>query len=181
MIVMGASLGGLQAVQTLLADLPATFGLPIVIVLHRHRESDVALIDLLQRSCLLRVSEAIDKQPIEVGAVYVGPPDYHVLIDHDHLALSIDDLVRFARPSIDVLFESASTYGERVICVVLTGGGADGALGAAAIESAGGTVIVQSPGSAACGDMPAAAIAATRRAEILGLESIAGRLVQLAT
>jgi two-component system chemotaxis response regulator CheB len=178
---MGASLGGARAVQTLLADLPATFATPIALVLHRHRDSDAGLAELLQRATQLQVSEATDKQLIEAGAVYVAPADYHLLIDEAHLALSIDEPMRFARPSVDVLFESAAAaYGSHVIGIVLTGGGSDGAQGAAAIETAGGVVLVQNPGEAACGDMPSSAIAATDHAEILELEAIAGRLMQLA-
>jgi two-component system, chemotaxis family, protein-glutamate methylesterase/glutaminase len=180
LIVMGASLGGARAVQTLLAALPATFATPIALVLHRHRDSDVGLAALLQRSAQLRVSEATDKQAIEAGTVYVAPADYHLLIDGTHLALSIDEPLRFARPSVDVLFESAAAaYGSRVIGIVLTGGGVDGAQGAAAIEAAGGRVLVQNPNEAACGDMPSSAIAATDHAEILELELIACRLMQL--
>jgi two-component system, chemotaxis family, protein-glutamate methylesterase/glutaminase len=181
LIVMGASLGGARAVQVLLADLPATFAMPIALVLHRHRDSDGGLVELLQRAAQLKVSEPTDKQPIEPGTVYVAPADYHLLIDQDRLALSIDEPVRFARPSVDVLFESAAAmYGPRVIGVVLTGGGTDGSQGAAAIETAGGVVLIQSPAAAMCGDMPASAIAATDHAEILELEAIAGRLMQLA-
>jgi two-component system, chemotaxis family, protein-glutamate methylesterase/glutaminase len=178
---MGASLGGAQAVQRLLVALPPSFGLPIVLVLHRHRDSDVGLVELLQRESPLPVTEVIDKQPLQAGTVHLAPPDYHVLVDEGHLALSIDDVVRYARPSVDVLFESAAAaYGRHVIGVVLTGGGADGARGAAAIEANGGRVLVQRPDEAVCGDMPAAAIAAVERAEILELESIPGRLMALA-
>jgi len=127
------------------------------------------------------VSEALDKQPLEAGHVYVSPPDYHLLIDGDHLALSLDEPVRYARPSIDVLFESAAaTFGRATIAVVLTGGGADGARGAAAVEAAGGIVLVQRPDEAVGPDMPKAAIAATERAEVLGLQALADRLTHLA-
>ena len=178
-IVMGASLGGVRAIQYLLKPLPAEFASPIIVALHRHRDSDGALAELVQRNTALRVCEADDKQLLEAGKVYLAPPDYHTLIDADRLALSIDDAVRFARPSIDVLFESAAPYGERVVAVVLTGGGADGAQGAAAIEAKGGRVLVQDPEEAMCGDLPTAAIAATARAEVLSLDGIASRLTQL--
>lgn len=177
---MGASLGGTQAVQKLLGALSPPFALPIVLVLHRHRDSDARLVDVLQRASALRVVEATDKQPLEPATVYVAPPDYHVLIDGEHLALSVDDPVLYARPSIDVLFESATVHGRRVIAVVLTGGSADGARGSAAIESNGGLILAQSPSEAMSADMPKAAIAATAHAEVLDLDSIASRLLQLA-
>jgi len=177
---MGASLGGTQAVQQLLSTLSLPFALPIVLVLHRHRDSDHGLVGVLQRGSALRVVEAMDKQPLDAATVYVAPPDYHVLIDGDHLALSVDEPVHYARPSIDVLFESAAVPGRCAIGVVLTGGGADGARGAAAIEASGGLVLVQRPSEALSADMPAAAIAATRHAEVHDLDSMARRLLELA-
>lgn len=178
---MGASLGGAQAAQELFAQLPTTFALPIALVLHRHRDSDTGLVELLQRDSALRVVEVTDKQRIEPGVVHLAPADYHVLVDKEHFALSVDDPVRYARPSVDVLFESAAAaHGGKVIGVVLTGGGADGAVGTAAIAACGGVVLVQDPATAACGDMPSAAIAAANNAEVLGLGSLARRLAQLA-
>jgi two-component system chemotaxis response regulator CheB len=179
---MGASLGGAQAVQTVFAQLPESIALPIALVLHRHRDSDTGLVDFLQRATRLRVVEAIDKQRMEAGVAYLAPADYHLLVDGDRLALSVDEPVRYARPSLDVLFESAAAAcRERAIAVVLTGGGGDGALGVAAIEACGGRVLVQDPSTAVSGDMPSAAIAAAKNAEVLELVSLAQRLTQLAT
>ena len=181
MIVVGGSIGGTQAVQAVLADLRVPFARPIAVALHRHRDSHASLVGILQRETQLKVSEAVDKQLLEAGRVYVAPPDYHLLIDGDHLALSVDEPVRYARPSVDVLFESAAvTFGPATIAVVLTGGGVDGAQGAAAVEAAGGIVLVQRPDEALGPDMPRAAIAATERAEVFGLRELADRLTQLA-
>lgn len=177
---MGASLGGTQAVQQLLGALSLPFSESIVLALHRHRDSDTGLIDALQRSSPLHVVEATDKQPLEPATIYVAPPDYHVLIDGDHLALSVDDFVYYARPSIDVLFESAAVHGPDVVAVVLTGASADGARGAAAIEARGGLVLAQSPSDALSAEMPKATIAATRHAEVRNLDSIASRLLEIA-
>lgn len=179
MIVIGASIGGTRALQELLGALPADFAATIVIALHRHRESDGGLIDLLQQASALPVTEIVDKQPIGQG-VYVAPADYHVLIDEGRFSLSIDDPVRFARPSVDVLFESAADAGyPDLIGVILTGGGVDGASGAAAIEAADGHVLVQSPEEAMGADMPQAALEKTTRAEIHSLASLAQRIVEL--
>lgn len=180
MIVLGASLGGVHAVQTLLSLLPATLPVPLVIVLHRHRDYDSGLVELLQLHSALPVMEIVDKQPIEPATVYVAPADYHVLIDADHFALCVDEPVHHARPSIDVLFESAAAAAPPgLIGVILTGGGEDGAPGLAEIERRGGIAIVQEPRSAQRADMPAAAIAATQRAEIIELGRIASRLIEL--
>lgn len=181
MIVVGGSIGGMQSVQSILAALPADFALPIVIALHRPADDEDLLTPLLQRGCKLRVSEVLDKEPIEAGRIYIAPADYHVLIEPDCLSLSVDERVNHARPSIDVLFESAAlVYGGRAVGVILSGAGADGAQGAAAIEKSGGAVLIENPSTAFRSDLPAAAIAATAAAMTLPLPQIAATLCDLA-
>ncbi len=177
MIVMGGSLGAMQSVQSILRALPADFAMPIAIALHRPADDQDILTPLLQRGCALHVSEVLDKEPIEAGRIYVAPPDYHVLVEADCLSLSVDERVNHARPSIDVLFESAAlAYAARAIAVVLSGAGADGARGAAAVEQSGGTVLVESPATAFRPDLPAAVLAATTAAKSLSLAQIAAML-----
>lgn len=181
MIVMGGSLGGMQSVQSILSALPAGFALPVVIALHRPPDDGDMLTPLLQRGCALRVSEVLDKEPIEPGRIYVAPPDYHVLIEPDCLSLSVDERVNHARPSVDVLFESAALVcGARAIGVILSGAGVDGARGAVAIEQAGGIVLIENPVTALRPDMPAAALAATAARQSLPLSEIAAALRDLA-
>src|SRR4051812_13083759 len=123
MIVLGASIGGTQALSVILRSLPAAFAESVAAVLHRHRDSDAGLIEFLQQHSRVPIVEIVDKQLIEPGIVYIAPPDYHVMIDADRFSLSIDEPVRFARPSIDVLFESAAAAGySPLTAVVLTGG-----------------------------------------------------------
>lgn len=178
--VVGASLGGLHAVSTLLAALPATFPLPLVIVQHRGREADDSLITVLKRASTLPVIEAQDKQLLESGAVYLAPADYHLLIERGSLALSTEAPVLHARPAIDVLFETAAdAYAERVIGVVLTGASADGAQGLAAIKARGGCAVVQEPADAECSVMPQAALAAAPVDHVLPLAEIAPLLIRL--
>jgi two-component system chemotaxis response regulator CheB len=180
MIVMGGSLGGMQSAQSILQTLPANFALPIVIALHRPPDDEDMLTPLLQRGCALRVSEVVDKEPIETGRVYVAPADYHVLIEADCLSVSVDERVNHARPSIDVLFESAAlVYGARAIGVILSGAGIDGAKGAAAIEQSAGTVLIESPATALRPDLPAAAVAATVASKSLPLPQLAAALCGL--
>jgi two-component system chemotaxis response regulator CheB len=178
MIVVGASYGGVQTLQALLESLHAPPRAAIAVALHRHRDSDSALIATLQRHTALKVFEGVDKQPIEAGCIYVAPADYHMLIDGERLALSIDEPVRFARPSIDVLFESAAVLGRRAVCVVLSGGGSDGAQGAAMIERRGGRVFVQTPEQAICRDMPDAALAVLSRPIVTDVKTIAKKLLE---
>lgn len=108
LVVVGASLGGLHALSTLLRAMPPDFPAAVVIVQHRAREVDTSLLSVLRHVSTLPLSEAEDKQPLSEGHVYLAPADYHVLIDQRSLALSTDEPVLYARPSIDVLFESAA-------------------------------------------------------------------------
>ncbi|MEJ1972109.1 MAG: chemotaxis protein CheB [Lacunisphaera sp.] len=179
MIVVGGSLGGCEALRTILQRLPAGYRRPIAVVLHRHKDSDGLLVPTLQRGCAIPVKEPEDKEPIRPGHVYVCPGDYHLMLDGDRFALSTDDLVNFARPSVDVLFESAAEWREgKVVAVVLTGSGADGARGASWIAERGGTVVVQDPATADGPWMPAAALASTPAARPMSLSQIADYLLE---
>jgi two-component system chemotaxis response regulator CheB len=179
-VIVGASTGGLKALQTLLSDLPAEFSLPIVIAQHRKNDSDSGLCEYLGKCCSLPVSEPDDKEPLLSGHVYLAPRDYHLLVESRSFALSTIPPVRFARPSIDVLFESAAdAFGSQAIGIVLTGANNDGAGGAAAIKSRGGTIVVQDPDSADCCELPAAAIAQATPDWILPLNEIAPHLIAL--
>jgi two-component system chemotaxis response regulator CheB len=163
-VVIGASAGGLKALQTLLGTLPATFLLPIVIVQHRSADTADLLRPMLQRYSALPVSEPEDKQGILPGRVYLAPADYHLLVEPGHFTLSLEEPVWSARPAIDVLFESAAdAYGERTIGVILTGANRDGARGLAAIKRRGGLAIVQDPATATNPAMPTAASAGADR------------------
>jgi two-component system chemotaxis response regulator CheB len=173
-VVVGASWGGLAAVSRILEDLPRDFSVPIVLAQHRSPDGpEGAMRSLLQHASPMPVVEAEDKQPIERGSFYVAPADYHLLVERGSFALSTEARVQFARPSIDVLFESAAdAYGPAVVGIVLTGANEDGARGLARIKTAGGVAIVQSPESAERATMPAAAIALTAADAVLPLDDI---------
>jgi two-component system chemotaxis response regulator CheB len=174
LIVVGASWGGLHAVGRLLATLPEELDVPLAIVQHRGAEAHrTSLADLLQTSLERPVREVDDKDPIDPGVVYLAPPDYHLLVEGRHFSLSTDTRVNFARPSIDVLFESAAdAYGPAAIGIILTGANEDGAAGLARIKEAGGVAIVQDPRTAERARMPEAALEATSADVILPLEEI---------
>lgn len=179
-VVIGTSLGGLSALQNLLSDLPADFPTAIAILQHRHKESDTTLKALLQTYTLLPIQEVEDKDEIIPGRVYLAPPDYHLLVETGHFALSIDRPVSYARPSIDVLFESAAdTYREGVIGLILTGANQDGTQGLKKIKAMGGITIVQEPSTAESSIMPAAAIADVAVDWVLELPKISQLLVNL--
>jgi two-component system chemotaxis response regulator CheB len=174
LIVIGTSWGGLDAVSRLLDGLHDDVRQPIVVAQHRSAQSEAGGLErLLARHTRRAVSDAGDKTPLEPDHVYVGPADYHVLVEEGHLALSTEAPVRFSRPSIDVLFESAAdAYGSRAVGIVLTGANDDGAAGLARIKGRGGVAIVQEPESSMRRAMPDAAIAATAADAILPLEEI---------
>ena len=174
-VVVGASAGGLHALRTLVSGLPADFGVPVVIVQHRAKESEL-LCELLQECSPLPVQEVTDKMDMGTG-VYVGPPDYHLLVDEGYFTLTCDDPVRYSRPSIDVMFESAvDTYGMDVVGIVLTGANADGARGLRRVADAGGHCVVQEPESAEVRVMPRSALKAVPEACVLPMEDIAAHL-----
>jgi two-component system chemotaxis response regulator CheB len=174
LIAVGASWGGLQAVGTLLEGIPAEVEQPIVVAQHRSPEASRGVLEsLLQHHIVRPVREPGDKEPIERRHVYVAPADYHLMVENGHFALSVDARVQYARPSIDVLFESvAAAYRDRAIGIVLTGANEDGAAGLAAIKRNGGVSIVQDPATATRRAMPDAAIAASVADAVLRLEEI---------
>jgi two-component system, chemotaxis family, protein-glutamate methylesterase/glutaminase len=180
LVVVGASLGGMRALARLLGGLPSDFPAALAIVQHRAADSAGALSRFLQECSRLPVSEIEDKQPIRPAQVYLAPADYHALIEAGAFALSTEAPLLHARPSIDVLFESAAdAYADQVVGVILTGASADGARGLARLKQRGGLALVQSPETAECCVMPAAAIAATQVDWILPLAEIAPHLVSL--
>ena len=182
LVVIGSSWGGLYALSDILCALPGDFWTPIAVAQHRSEEAEERLLeDTLETSCRVPVVDVHAGQPIEPGHVYIAPPDYHLLVEHDHFTLSTDDVVQFARPSVDVLFESAAdSYGADVVGVILTGAGRDGAVGLKAIYDRGGHTIVQDPETAERASMPEAAIGIGAAREILPLTEIPDRLFELA-
>jgi two-component system, chemotaxis family, protein-glutamate methylesterase/glutaminase len=174
LIAVGTSWGGLSALSRFLDDLPPEVEQPIVVAQHRSAEShDGGLGSLLGGHTRRVVRDAEDKDRLERGHVYLAPPDYHPLVERGSLALSTDEAVHFARPSIDVLFEStADAYGERAIGIILTGANDDGASGLARIKQRGGVAIVQDPETSERRRMPDAALEAVDADAVLRLEEM---------
>jgi two-component system chemotaxis response regulator CheB len=178
-VAMGTSWGGLAALTRLLGDLPADFRIPVVVVQHRSKDSERLLVQLLQDATDLSVCEIEDKDPLIPGTVHVAPANYHVLIEDGYASLTVEEPVRFSRPSIDVMFTSvADTYRSAAIGVVLTGANEDGAKGLAHIVARGGRALVQDPKTAEIAIMPAAAIRAVPTGEVLTLDALARRLIE---
>lgn len=181
LIVIGASWGGLSALESVLGGLPEDFATPIVIAQHRAVDSGAGMLSAaLGRRAGRDVCEAGDKDPVDRGKVYVAPADYHLLVEPDGFALSTEGVVHYARPSIDVLFDSAAdVYADRLAAVVLTGANDDGAYGAMRVRRRGGVTIAQDPATAERPEMPRAAIATGAIDQVLPLEEIGPALVAL--
>lgn len=173
-VVIGVSAGGMKALGALLPKLAQEPPYAVIIVQHVREGSDNFLVDYLDRISPIRVMEAEEKEFIRPGNAYVAPPGYHLLVEEDRtFSLSSDPPVNFARPSIDVLFESAAdVFEDRLIGVILTGANSDGAKGLARIEAGGGTAVVQDPATAESPVMPLAAIRETKMNRILTIEQI---------
>jgi two-component system chemotaxis response regulator CheB len=180
-VLVGASAGAVQALLAILPALPATFPLPVLVVVHIPPDRDNMLVPLLQAKCRITVKEAEDKEPIDGGVVYFAPSDYHLLVEKSRsLALSTDEALNFSRPSIDVLFESAAdAFGANLVGVILTGANHDGAAGLRTVKAAGGVAIVQDRHEAYATAMPDAALQACPAAEIMTIDNIITYLTRL--
>jgi len=154
-IVIGASAGGVQALTSLVRDLPANLSAAVFIVLHIPPNATSLLPNILARESHLRVGHAVDGETLARGKIYVAPPDHHLLMEYGHVKLVRGPKENLHRPSIDALFRSAARWaGPRVIGVILTGARDDGAVGMKAIKQRGGITIVQDPLEAPFPSMP---------------------------
>jgi two-component system chemotaxis response regulator CheB len=159
-VVIGASAGGFEALLAVLKGLPASYPMPLVVVLHLPENHDSRLADLFGLRLPLQAREARDKESLAAGTVYFAPSGYHLSIENDRsFSLSCEDRVSYARPSIDVLFASAAdAYGKSLAGILLTGANYDGAAGLAGMRLAGALTIVQDPATAEVSTMPEAAL-----------------------
>ena len=173
-VAIAASAGGITALSEVLGALPADFPVPVLVVQHLAQHRDSIIAEVLDHRTALPVKLARDGERIGPRAVYVAPPDHHLLITEDgRVQLVVGEPVHFVRPAADQLFESvAKAYGPRALVCVLSGTGRDGAQGAAAVKAAGGLVIVEDPESAQFKGMPEAAVRAGEVDRVLPLAEI---------
>jgi two-component system chemotaxis response regulator CheB len=159
-VVIGTSSGGIEALKSLVSQLPAELEAAIFVVLHTSADAPGLLPLILERAGTLPAVNARDGEPIKTGCIYVAPPDRHLLIERGHVRVTRGPKENRFRPAIDPLFRSAAyIYGPRVIGVVLTGNLDDGTAGLWAIKHRGGTAIVQDPYEALFRSMPQSALA----------------------
>jgi two-component system chemotaxis response regulator CheB len=163
-VVIGASAGGVRALEQVVEGLAGDFPAPVLVVLHISPTHKSLLPSILSRAGTLRAQEAVDGEPLRRSRIYVAPPDRHLLVDGDRVRTTRGPRENHYRPSVDVLFRSAAYhYGSRAIGVVLSGALSDGSSGLFAIRRLGGMAIIQDPEEAAYSSMP---LSAMRRVEI---------------
>jgi len=173
-IVLGVSAGGFHALSAIVPEFPESYSLPVIVVQHMGEANDEFLARYLNSHSAVLVKEAGDKEAIQSGTVYLAPSGYHLLIEEDRsFSLSVDPRVNYARPSIDVLFNSAAdVYQGSLIGVILTGANSDGSQGLRNIKERGGLAIAQDPASAEVEFMPREAISAAQVDHVLKLDEI---------
>jgi two-component system chemotaxis response regulator CheB len=173
-IVIGGSAGGIEALRILLPALPRHSSVAVLVVLHVAADTKTQW-PVLFGDVQLPLCEAEDKDVAERGVIYFAPPNYHLLVGAGgRLSLSLDARVNYARPAIDVLFESAAhAYGHRLLGIVLSGANADGAAGLHQIARGGGHAWVQSPQTAVAPFMPHSALKAVPEARVLSADDMA--------
>lgn len=179
-VVIGGSAGGSMALEIIFSVLPSDFLLPVLIVQHLHVSDDGSFSKHIARISRLPVIEPCDKEPIKNGYVYTAPANYHMLVESDGtIGLSVDDPVKWSRPSIDVLFESAvRSWREALVAVILSGTNNDGSEGMRIAKKAGSLTIAQNPVSAEHPVMPQAVIDTGVVCEVLYPVEIGRRLVE---
>jgi two-component system chemotaxis response regulator CheB len=179
--VVGASAGGVTALQRLVATLPADYVGSVFVVLHLSPSAPTLLPEILQRSAPIRVVAARDLALVERGVVYVAPPDHHLRLEPGLVRVVTGPKENSHRPSIDVLFRSAATaYDGRVAAVILSGALDDGVAGLVSVSAASGETIVQDPEEAQNASMPEAALRSAPVDHVLSVDAIGPLLGRLA-
>jgi len=179
-IVVGASSGGVEALERLIRGIPADFPASLLIVLHRPPDQRSILPQILQRAGVLPVTEAQDGERLRSQHIYVAPMDRHLVIEEGAMRLVRGPKENHSRPAIDPLFRSAAqAFGSRVAGVILSGTLFDGTAGLFAVKRRNGVTIVQDPQEAAFPSMPESAIGNVDVDYVLPVAGIAGLLVDL--
>jgi two-component system chemotaxis response regulator CheB len=179
-ITVGASMGGVEALQRLVAPLPIDFPAAICVVLHISPDAPSRLPEILSRAGKLLAQHPREHEPLVAGRIYIAPPDQHLRVDREGVKLSHAAKQNGHRPAVDVLLRSAAAaFHERAIGVILTGALDDGTAGLHAIQRAGGITIVQDPTDAHCPEMPASAMRNVKIDHIAALDEIGPLLMRL--
>jgi two-component system chemotaxis response regulator CheB len=181
MVMIGASAGGVETVSQLVKQLPSDLPAALFVVLHFPSQSVSVLPRILSRAGHLKAIHPQNGELIKHGQIYVAPPNYHLLIQHDRIYLNRGPRENGHRPAIDPLFRSAAhAYGQRAVGVILSGMLDDGTDGLKVIQAQGGVTIAQNPDEALFNGMPRSAIEQSNVAYVLNLADIAALITELA-
>ncbi len=180
LVVIAASAGGISPLTQVISQLPKGLAAAVIVVQHLSAKRETTLPEMLNRQSKLQVSLAEDGMPLEAGKVYIAEPGKHLLVEDDFLSVVFSERVHYVRPSADLLFVSAATsFGRRVIGVVLSGTGKDGALGCVSIKAKGGVTMAQDEATAGYYGMPQSAIDADAIDYVLPPNRIVDKIVEL--
>jgi two-component system, chemotaxis family, protein-glutamate methylesterase/glutaminase len=182
LLVIGGSSGSNEIINLILSKLPVKLQFPVILIRHiaeNHDSEDY--LGYLNSKYIIKIKEAEHGEALVNGVVYFAPPGYHLLVENElTLSLNVDEKIKFCRPAIDPLFESAAdACGNNLTGVILTGANDDGSDGLKRIKDRGGYTIVQNPETAECPVMPQSALQLTRVDEILEPHEIYQKIVEL--
>lgn len=177
LVVVGGSAGGVGALTTLAAGLPADLAAPVCVVLHLRANAESRLAHIVARAGLLPALQARDGESLQAGYVYVASPDHHLTVEDGRCRVERGPHENGFRPSIDALFRSAAVaYGPRTVAVVLSGARDDGVAGASAVGARGGCVLVQDPAEAAFPALPGHAVSRDDPDRVMPLTELASAI-----
>ncbi|MAQ18250.1 MAG: hypothetical protein CMN30_26070 [Sandaracinus sp.] len=179
LVLLGGSAGAVSGLRTIVRALPADLPAAVLATVHLGADSPALLGEILDRETALRAANARDGDLIEHGRIYVAPPDFHMLVDGDHIRLYRGPRENRCRPAIDPLFRTAAaSHGPRVLAGILTGWLDDGSAGLLDVKSCGGGTFVQDPDDAQAPDMPTNAMALVEPDDVVPLADIAGLIAR---
>lgn len=174
-LIIAGSAGSLDVLLKVLPRLRADLSFPVIIVIHRKNGVDSLLPELLSGRTDLQVKEIEEKEGISAGTIYVAPSDYHTLIEQDHtFSLDYSEKINYSRPAIDATFETAAeVYGDKLVCLLLSGSNADGVEGLRQVKAWNGLAVVQDPATAQMAYMPEQAVQQVEIDYVLRIEDMA--------
>lgn len=175
---LGASAGGIQALQEFFKNVPADSGMAYVVILHLSPDHDSKLAEVLQSATSIPVSTVTEKVNVEINNIYIVPPSQHLVMQDGSISVSPNLTIEDRRAPVDIFFRSlADSHGARAVCVVLSGSGANGSMGLKRIKERGGAAFVQNPREAEFNEMPRNSIATEMVDEVLPVATIPGRII----
>lgn len=175
---IGASAGGIRALQEFFEHVPADSGMAYVVILHLSPDYDSKLAEVLQSVAAIPVLQVKEKLIVEANKVYIVPPNQHLIMQDAHISVSPNITVEDRRAPVDIFFRSlAESHGSRAVCIVLSGTGANGSMGLKRIKERGGVAFVQNPREAEFNEMPRNSIATELVDEVASVTEIPARLI----